>query len=283
MTNTEPRDPLGSSLRKARTAAGLSGEQLAERSGWNVSTGKSKVSKIESGRQTPTADEVTTWAVITGVSDRLRDQWIVMAAQAAEAARSNYRKRALAGQAPIQKGYTDLAEVTTFFKFFEMTFIPRYLQVPEYTRAVLQEHYEKHGTVDDVAAAAQERQRSVRFLYDPNKTFTFMIDEPVLRKRRFDAAIMRPQLDRLMSVIGLDNVTLAIYPSLSRPVRSLTESSFELFDDTGYIETALEDAPRLLADDVERLEALFNRYWHDAVTGEDARQLILDAVNALPK
>jgi transcriptional regulator with XRE-family HTH domain len=287
MTNTEARDPLlGGSLRKAREASGLTGGQLAERAGWTTAgggpgTGKSKVSKIESGKQIPSTDDIDAWAAATGVNDRLREQWKAMAAQAEEL-RSGYRKRASQGQQPVQKEYNDLAAQTTRFRFFEMTFIPRYLQVPDYSRAVIQEHHDKHGTINDVEAAAQERQGSVRYLYDTNKTFTFLIDEPVLRRRRFPASIMRPQLDRLMSIIGLGNVTLAIYPSLSRPVHSLTESSFELFDDIGYIETALEDAPRLLADDVERLEELFNRYWQDAVTGDDARQIILDAIAAQP-
>lgn len=279
MTN-EPRDPLGAELRRARTDAGLSGEQLAERMGWAPTTGKSKISKIESGKQAPTAEEVTAWAQITGLGNRLRDQLIGMAAQA-EAA-NNYRKRAAGGQAAVQEEYTDLAETTVRFTFFETVFVPRYLQLPEYSRAVLQEHEDKHGSIGDIDGATQKRQASVRFLYDPAKTFTFLLDEPILRRRRFPTSIMRPQLDRLLSAVGLPNVTLAIYPSLSRPVGSSTESSFEIFDDIAYIETALDDSPKRLARDVEVLEGLFARYWQDAATGDDARQLILDAINALP-
>lgn len=268
---------LGASLKKARGT--LTQTELAERAGWDKS-GKTKVSKIESGKQLPDPEDLDAWASATGASDRLRDQWKALATQAEEL-RSNYKKRARHGQQPVQKAYSDLAAETTNFRFFEMTFLPRYLQVPEYTRAVLQEHHDKHGTVNDVEAAAQERQGSVHYLYDSSKRFVFLIDEAVLRRRRFPASIMRPQLDRLLSAIGLSNVTLAIYPSLSRPVHSLTESSFELFDDIGYVESALEDAPRLLADDVERLEGLFDRYWQDAAIGDEARRLILDATSVL--
>jgi transcriptional regulator with XRE-family HTH domain len=268
---------LGASLKRAR--GNLTQSELAERAGWGKS-GKTKVSKIESGRQLPDEDDLNAWADITEAGDRLREQWKTLAAQVDEV-RSNYRKRARHGQQPVQKAYSDLAAETTHFRFFEMTFIPRYLQVPEYTRATLQEHHDKHGSIDDVEAAAQERLSSARYLYDLSKKFVFLIDEPVLRKTRFPASIMRPQLDRLLSVIGLSNVTLAVYPSLSRPVHSLTESSFELFDDVGYIETALEDAPRLLANDVESLEKLFERYWQDAAVGDEARQLILDAISHL--
>lgn len=269
---------LGASLKKARGS--LTQSELAEQAGWGKS-GKTKVSKIESGKQLPDDDDLDAWASITAVGDRLRDQWKALATQA-DQDRASYKRRARGGQQPIQKEYTDLAAETTHFRFFEMAFFPRYLQIPEYTRAVLQEHHEKHGTVDDVEAAAQERQGSTRYLYDASKKFVFLIDEPVLRKKRWPAEVMRPQLDRLLSVIGLGNVTLAVFPSLSGQVHSVTESSFELFDDVGYIETALEDAPRLLADDVEELEGLFSRYWRDAAVGDEARRLIIDALTLFP-
>lgn len=280
MSNPEVPDltrstELGASLKKARGA--LTQTELADRAGWGK-TGKTKVSKIESGKQLPDEDDLDKWATATGVGDRLRDQWKLLAGQAGEL-RSNYKKRARHGQQPVQKAYSDLAAQTTHFRFFEMAFFPRYLQIPEYSRAVLQEHHDKHGTIDDVEAATQERQSSVYHLYDPAKTFVFLIDEPVLQKRNLPGPIMRRQLDRLMSAIGLTNVTLAIYPSLSRRVRSTTEGSFELFDDLGYLENPLEDATRRLADDVERLESLFDRYWRDAVVGDEARQLIHHAAS----
>lgn len=265
---------LGASLKKARGE--LTGTDLSEHAGWGKS-GKTKVSKIEGGTQTPSEADLDAWAAITGVSDRVRDQWKLLAVQAATQKAGNYKKRASNGQEIVQREYSDLAAQTNIFRFFEMTFIPRYLQIPEYTRFVLTEHHEKHGAVNDIDAATHARQGSVQYLYDASKTFTFLIDEPVLRKTRVPAAIMRPQLDRLLSAVGLPNVTLAIYPSLSSPVGSFTESSFEIFDDIAYIETAAEDGSRLLADDVERLEGLFRRYWQDAATGDDARQLILNA------
>ena len=277
MTSPEaPKDrasDLGASLKKAR--GNLTQTELANLAEWGPS-GKTKVSKIESGKQIPDETDIDKWAAATGVSDRVRDQWKALARQA-EDLRSNYKKRASGGQQPIQLEYSKLAAATTRFRFFETTFIPRYLQIPEYSRAVLQEHHEKHGSTNDVEAAVQERQQSVGHLYDTNKTFVFLLDEPVLRKKRLPASVMRPQLDRIMSVIGLSNVTLAVYPSLTGKVNSFTEGSFELFDDLGYLEGPLGDDKRILADDVERLEVLFARYWQDAVVGDDARQLILAA------
>lgn len=273
---------LGASMRQARTAAGFTQAELAERAGWPEGSRKTKVSKIEGGRQLPTATDIDAWAAATGVDDRVHKQWKTLAVQAGSERSAGYAKRLAGGQERVQREYTDLAEETIRFRFFETFVIPRYLQVPQYTRAVLEEYHDKFDSVDDIAAATKERQRSVNYLYDDTKTFVFLIDEPVLRRRRFPPSIMRAQLHNLLSAIGLDRVTLGIYPSLSRPVRTLTESSFELFDDIGFIETALEDDRRLLAGDVLKLEALFDRYWQDAAVNEDARPIILDAIAALP-
>lgn len=282
MTDKAPDDratELGASLRKARNE--MTQTELAAAAGWSGS-GKTKVSKIESGRQLPSIADIDAWADITAAPERVRAQWKTLAEQAAAERSAGYGKRMSNGQEPVQKEYTDLAAETTRFRFVETYVLPRYLQVPQYTKAILEEYRDKTGVVNDVDKATDERQSSVRFLYDPNKKFTFLIDEPVLRRRRFPPSIMRPQLDRLLSIIGLSNVTLAIYPSLSRPVNTLLESAFEIFDDVAFIETALEDDKRLLADDVIRLEALFDRYWADAAVNEDARPLIQAAIAALP-
>ncbi len=273
---------LGASLAKARKARGLTGEQLAQAVGWNVSTGKSKVSKIEKGTQLPESADLDRWADATEVDPRLRAQWKTIAEQAGQERSAGYHKRMASGQTSVQREYTDRAERTTNFRFFETYVIPRYLQVPQYTRAVLEEYRDKVGVINDVEEATRERQSSVRYLYDDTKTFIFLIDEPVLRRRRFPPSIMRPQLHSLLTAIGLEHVTLAIYPSLSEPVRTLTESSFEIFDDEAFIETALEDDRRLLADDVIRLETAFERYWRDARINEDARPYILAALENLP-
>jgi len=58
------REEFGARLRRLRQDAGLNGKQLAAALSWP----HSKVSKIELGRQRPTADEVTAWAQATGAT-----------------------------------------------------------------------------------------------------------------------------------------------------------------------------------------------------------------------
>ena len=58
----EARSALGKRLRELRTAAGVTGRQLAEALAWPAS----KVSKLENGRQTPTTQDIQDWTRVTG-------------------------------------------------------------------------------------------------------------------------------------------------------------------------------------------------------------------------
>jgi ribosome-binding protein aMBF1 (putative translation factor) len=65
----EARDALGKRLRELRQRAGLTGTQLAESLSWP----QSKVSKLETARQTPNEDDIRAWAQATGVASQTDD------------------------------------------------------------------------------------------------------------------------------------------------------------------------------------------------------------------
>jgi transcriptional regulator with XRE-family HTH domain len=281
MNDDKQRDYLlGGSLRKARVAVGLNQTEFGRQAGWAASTAKSKVSKIESGDQVPSDDDLDRWARIAETPAPLLEQWRELAAKETARRSANYKSRLKGGQEPIQQEWSQKAEDTALFRFFETFAVPRYLQVAEYTRAMLTE-FKQFSSVDDLEAAVRERQASAKLLYDPEKTFHLIIDEPVLFRTRFPRAVMRPQLLFLQSVIG-DEEQLRIYPSLSRPVSRLPISSFELFDNVGYIETEAGGADPLLYDTVVPLAAKFDALWDEAVGGDDAREIIARALAALP-
>ncbi|MFJ8668111.1 helix-turn-helix domain-containing protein [Streptomyces sp. NPDC093600] len=54
----QAREALGARLRELRTEAGLNGKDMAARLGWQ----RSKVSRLENGKQTATDADVTAWA-----------------------------------------------------------------------------------------------------------------------------------------------------------------------------------------------------------------------------
>lgn len=277
-------DGLAARLKNAR--GGMLAKDLAAQAGWLPS----KVSKIESGKQLPSEADLTTWAAITGISDAVLAQLQAMLVEA-QAARSTYEERIRLGQKAVQRELNEIIRSVTSIRVFSMTFVPRYLQIADYTRAVLQYFYDLHGEasgVEDVDVATAERQAGNDVLYDNGRSFQFLIDEAALRRQGFPASIMRSQLDRLVSASGLRNVRLGIYPLKPATPTSpearfvFPQNSFVLLDDIGEIETARGTLPRLLADDVEWYDGILDRMWESALVGNDARHLIQEVADSLP-
>src|SRR2546429_773497 len=63
------KQALGDRLREIRVNAGLTGQHLALLAGWD----RTKVSKIEHGRTTPTPADIRTWCEHTKAIDQIAD------------------------------------------------------------------------------------------------------------------------------------------------------------------------------------------------------------------
>src|SRR6185369_6735029 len=66
--------------------------------------------------------------------------------------------------------------------------------------------------VQDVDMAVATRLQRQQLLYDPSRSFEFLLAEPVLRWLLVPANIMRGQLDRLQTIIGVPNIRFGIVP-----------------------------------------------------------------------
>lgn len=261
-------DGLAVRLKRARGA--MLAKELAERADWP----QSKISKIEGGRQLPSHEDLELWAAITGAGEVALDQWRAMLVEARQA-RKDWAQQVRDGNTGIQNRYNQIITECTDYRFFETTYIPRFFQVPGYTRAVLTESRQRLGGLDDIEQAVLTRQASVAHLYDPSRTFQLMVTEPVLRwrPRALPAAVHRQQLDRLVSVIGLDNVRFGILP-LDAPVTWWPQNAFELYGDVGFVEGWFSEQ-QLLLDEVEKCRAVLDELWPSAVTDDEAAELIM--------
>jgi hypothetical protein len=91
---------------------------------------------------------------------------------------------------------------------FETVCVPGLLQTPGYDRRVLTEMVELHDLdISDVDAAVASRIQRQQLLYDTSKRFEFLLAGPVLRWLPCPPDVMRGQLDRLPTVVGLPNMT----------------------------------------------------------------------------
>jgi transcriptional regulator with XRE-family HTH domain len=285
MTNNTPniREQLtrpGGLARQLRTARGtLLAKDLAKRTGWQIS----KISKIEHGKQLPDEEDLKKWAEHTGATDAQLHEWRALL-EAASETRKDYATQTRAGQKALQKQYTGIIAASTLSRLFEPTFIPRFLQLPEYARAVLTESLERHQGDDDVDAAVAERRITVDLLQDPKRQFDLLFTEAALGWcfQALPRDVHLAQLRHLQDVVGqYPNVRIGIIPLFQR-ISWAPQGSLQIFDNTiGFMEHWLGELHFVLAEDLARLHRVMDKLWEGAREGADALEIISRAIARL--
>lgn len=277
---THPRG-LATRLRELRQHAGLTGRQLAGRLEWD----QSKVSRIERGKQLASADDVQAWAAATGLDGQQLQE--LLAERAAARTRAiSLRDLHRAGQGPVQAGLVQLAVASRRIRQVELIAVPGLLQTPDYARAILEKvraagQHAEDDAAEDIDSALEARLVRQQVLYDPGKTFEFVLAEPVLRWLLCDPAVMRAQLDRLSGVIGMPRIRLGILP-LGVRLRWIPTASVTVYEGPDVADAEHLTGVVYRGQDVADINQAIDRLWDDAVTGDDARRLIMDAARSLP-
>lgn len=266
---------LAQRLREAREAAGLLAQEVGAKLQWDPA----KVSKTENGKRTPTAADIRAWAQATGLDDAKRDEMLAML-ETVKALRSSFKERMRYGRSPLQNEYDRLYQATTRFRIFQTAWVPGILQIPDYARQIFRDLDELRDTPRDVEPAVQTRIQRQRFLSDIGKSFEILIQESALRTLVVDPAVMRLQLDRLISVTSLPNVRFGILPELTR-IHTVPQSSFVIYDEMAVMESFVGES-RYFTEEAALLGRVMDRLWADAVEGGAARDIIRATLMAMP-
>jgi transcriptional regulator with XRE-family HTH domain len=265
---------LSERLVRMRKAAGLTGDRLAAQLGWP----RSKVPKIENGRQMPTDADIRAWAeacaqvaAIPELLDLLSD---------AQAVHRQWRHQLRRGHPALQAEFDTLVRQAKRVRGFEILLIPGLLQTPDYARYRALEAVRLHGTAAEaVDATVTARMHRQEVLYDADKTFEFVITEAAFRLLLCPRPVMLGQLDRLLVVSTLGNVTLGIIPAGTElPVAPMV--GFLTVDDMTIVET-FTSADTIPGQESAAYERIFDDLLAEAVTGDEARTLITEAAAAL--
>lgn len=267
-------EAIGRRLRALREGAGIEGKHLAARLGWSAS----KVSRLELARQGISPADIDAWITATGGTSGDRAALLGLLDQAREE-QHTLRRRARHGQAAVQAGYNTLIERATVIRFLETAVVPGPLQTPEYARAILTAaRLQLQLSVEDVEAAVATRMERQRYLYG-DRRFDLLIAEPVLRWGIVPADVMRGQIDRLHTVIGLRNVRLGILP-FGAPLEVVPLHSFVMYDDLVCVETFGREH-RHTGPEVETYTNVLERLWSAAAVGLEARRLLVRLADEL--
>ena len=272
----QARFALGLRLRELRTEGGLTGRQLAERLGWT----QSKVSKLETGRQTATHENLRAWADGVGQPEAALE--LSARLRAFETQSRSWRRQLAAGHRPVQDRLTIECESSSVLRAWENAMVVGMLQTPDYARHIFEAYTGLHRSPRDIDEAVRARLRRQELLYRRGKHFHVVMWEAALRARICPPDVMAAQLDRLSGAIGLDTVTLGIVP-FDAPVELPPANGFWIHDERLVI--AEDWHAELWLDDADSV-ALYLRVWESlnraAVHGPDAQRVIARCRQALP-
>ncbi|QTR05402.1 helix-turn-helix transcriptional regulator [Saccharothrix algeriensis] len=216
------REVLAAELRRVRDLAGVSGRELAQR----IGISQSKVSRIESGTTVPTTREVKGWSTALEVSADMRDRLLALT----EAVRTEVRPwgAVLRSKGHIQDDIRELEHLALKVRVYQPSVVPGLLQTAEYARTVFS--LGGNATSEaDLSAALMGRLRRQEVLFEEGRDFEFLITEAALRWRPGPPRLLLAQLDRIMSVGTLTNVSIGLIPH-SAPAVTFYSHGFVIYD-----------------------------------------------------
>ncbi|MFD0685942.1 helix-turn-helix domain-containing protein [Actinomadura fibrosa] len=214
---------LGQRLRELRLDAGLTQVALARACAWE----RTKVSKVESGTQNPSVDDVRAWCGACEAQAEAEN--LIATLRAVESAYVEWRRLERTGLRQLQESAVPLHERTRHFRVYQSLVVPGQLQTPGYATALLTSIRRFRQLPDDVSDAVEARVQRQRMLRTGNRRFALLIEESVLRYRVGDQDVMAEQLDHLAAVMSLPSVSLGIIPfTAERPMWAV--EGFTVFD-----------------------------------------------------
>jgi transcriptional regulator with XRE-family HTH domain len=203
LTYEGARRQLGGKLQELRRRAGLSGADLARL----LSTNQPRISRIETGRTVPGVGDVRAWAEATHATpEEVAELGDLVRRLATEA--TSWRILHRLGLTQRQREIAELEREATAIVVFQPTMVPGLLQVADYARRVMAQG--NPSSQADLAGAVAQRMERQTILYDQRKRFEFIITEGALRWRPGPPGLMAAQLDRLISVASLPNVSIGV-------------------------------------------------------------------------
>ncbi|WP_055532493.1 helix-turn-helix domain-containing protein [Streptomyces graminilatus] len=264
------REALGARLRELRTEAGLEGKDLAARLGWQPS----KISRLQNGKQTPTAAELTAWAHAVGQPDVDVELQGLRAGLEMKQRHRSWRRQLAGGHRGRQEIAVRQMESTEMIRGLEVSRVPGLFQTPEYARVIFDANAEFRGIPPTTEAAVEARMRRQEALYDPDKTFRFLVCEAALYHRACPEDVMAEQLDRLYNLVGQRRVELGILP-FGTQLRRTAPHAFWIYDRRLVIvETISEELWLTGQEDLQLYERAWDWLAESAEYGALARRLI---------
>lgn len=276
---TVRRRELGILLRKYRTERGWTVEQVAER----LMISSSKVSRLETGQRGASARDIRDLCNLYGLGE---DQQRRLTNLAAEGKQHAWWQ---AYDLP-NPTYVGLEAEATSIRDFGLGVIPGLLQTRDYARAVTQAavsvSHRPSGALERTVEMRMERQERILGTENP-PVFEAIIEVAVLHRIVGSSGVMRAQLEHLLEISKLPNVTIKVIPyeAGALPVANnkfimLSFATLAL-PEVVYIEALTGEMFLERNEDIETYNAAFQALSALAASPEASRDIITLALQLL--
>jgi transcriptional regulator with XRE-family HTH domain len=228
----EHQKQLADRLADLRTAGGFAGAEFARHLGWQ----QSRVSKIETGTQLATEDDVEAWARGLGLGKDVRRELVALL-RLAESEYLGWRKEFLrrGGGAGIQKALRTRDLATKVTRQLVLGIVPGLLQTPAYARDVITSpggpgNWNSFDQ-DALAQMLEERLKRQGVLREPGREWRYVFAEAVLWTRYGSADTLVGQLRHLVATMEeLPAVDIRVVPfSATWPIFPM--ATFKIHDE----------------------------------------------------
>ncbi len=225
--NTTPKAmALGAKIRSVRENADLSQRAAAKMLG----IGNSTMSRIENGETPPDPAELVKMLQVLGATDAETEEILELASDTSGNA---WLAVTLPEQRAQLAALLDFEQMATHITSVAPLLIPGLLQSGGYARAVMRAAGVPHDEIETRVAVRMGR-RDILLRAEPTNLLA-VIGESVLRRPIGGSRVLAEQLDHLIKMAGLPNVTVRVtpddadwHPALYGPFLLLTNSTTSL-------------------------------------------------------
>jgi transcriptional regulator with XRE-family HTH domain len=200
------RIALGTQLRRLREACGITREVAGDA----IRASHAKISRLELGRVGFKTRDVADLLTLYGITDeQQRHAFLALVERANEPGWWRQYNDVLS---TWFETYLGLEQASSVIRTYEVQFVPGLLQTQDCARAVIQ-LCQLHSTSEEVDRRVALRMARQDFLTQPGAPdYWAVVDEAALRRSLGTRAALHTQLQHLITMSELPNVTLQVVP-----------------------------------------------------------------------
>ena len=275
---TALRMALGAQLRRLREASGVTTGAAAEA----IRATHSKISRLERGRSAARQRDVADLLTLYGVTDEAeRERLLTLTRTAAVPGWWQQYNDVLPRWFEL---YVGLERAASIIRTYEVQFVHGLMQTEDYARAVIL-IANSHLPAAEIDRRVSMRIKRQQMLTEPGAPELWaVLDEAALRRVPCGRKVMRAQLEHLLEITELPNVTLQIVPfdvgphsAAGGPFTILRFSEPDV-PDVVYLEQLNSAVYLDQPDDVVSYMTVMNQLCVQAETGAASRAILSDVL-----